>query len=71
MMVSRLVRLGLWPVIFTVLCVAIQGAVGGYATDRGLTNDEAAHLVNAMLVPAQAPTPEQRRALLAAVTPSH
>lgn len=50
MRVSRFVRLGLWSVIFTVLCVAIQGAVGGYATDRGLTNDEAAHLVNAMLV---------------------
>jgi hypothetical protein len=42
--------LGLLCALFTALAVAIQFGIGAYATDRGLTNDEAAHFVNSLLV---------------------
>ena len=35
---------------FIAACVAIQLGVGAYSTDRGLTNDEAAHFVNSLLI---------------------
>ena len=42
--------LGLLLALFTALAVAIQLGIGAYGTDRGLTNDEAAHFVNSLLV---------------------
>ncbi len=45
------VRSGLlYVVLFTGMAVLVQLQVGAYATDRGLTNDEAAHFVNSLLV---------------------
>jgi len=35
---------------FIAACVAIQFGAGAYTTDRGLTNDEAAHFVNSLLI---------------------
>ena len=36
--------------LFIALCAVIQAAIGAYATDRGLTADEAAHFVNSLLI---------------------
>ena len=36
--------------VFIAVAVLVQLQVGAYATDRGLTNDEAAHVVNSLLV---------------------
>jgi hypothetical protein len=36
--------------LFTGLGVAVQVAIGAYATDRGLNADEAAHFVNSLLI---------------------
>src|ERR1700690_1862442 len=36
--------------LFIALAAAVQLAIGAYATDRGLTNDEAAHFVNSLLI---------------------
>ena len=39
-----------YAIAFTAVAVFVQLQVGAYATDRGLTNDEAAHFVNSLLV---------------------
>jgi 4-amino-4-deoxy-L-arabinose transferase-like glycosyltransferase len=36
--------------LFAAVCVLVQIATGAYWTDRGLSNDEAAHFVNSLLV---------------------